>query len=106
MHVRLRAGPSRASGSGNRAGRGECHHRPPGRGSQARMTGAAGRNDPYFVILAAGISSRMKQGIEDSGTIHPSLLRDEKMKPKAMIGVGENRAPFLDYLLLNMCVSG
>lgn len=60
--------------------------------------------DPNLVILAAGVSSRMKR--EVSANIDPELRREADEKPKAMIGVGKDRRPLLDYLLYNARRSG
>jgi NDP-sugar pyrophosphorylase family protein len=58
-----------------------------------------------IVILAGGISSRMKkkEGIE---SIDTSLTKDADEKQKAMIGLGDNQRPFLDYLLYNIKIAG
>ena len=52
--------------------------------------------DKNLVILAGGISSRMKKSFaeneSDSGTV---------VNSKSMISVGDNNRPFLDYLLYN-----
>jgi NDP-sugar pyrophosphorylase family protein len=55
--------------------------------------------DPLLLILAGGISSRMKR--PGPTTLDPALLRDADEKAKGMIGVGEGGRPFLDYLLRN-----
>jgi glucose-1-phosphate adenylyltransferase len=62
--------------------------------------------DPNIVILAGGISSRMKKHIAASPSVDPSLLRDAREKSKAMIGVGPDARPFLDYLLYNIEEAG
>ncbi|MGH7595905.1 MAG: sugar phosphate nucleotidyltransferase [bacterium] len=59
-----------------------------------------------IVILAGGISSRMKKPLPDAAPLDLALLRDAAEKPKAMIGVGENFRPFLDYLLHNIAAAG
>ncbi|MBI5216083.1 MAG: NTP transferase domain-containing protein [Ignavibacteriae bacterium] len=56
-------------------------------------------NEPNIVILAGGISSRMKKMPDNTNGIEPQLLKDALEKSKAMIGVGNNTRPFLDYLL-------
>jgi len=54
-----------------------------------------------LVILAGGISSRMKKSVASPTLVEKELIRDADQKAKSMIGVGENRRPFLDYLLYN-----
>ncbi len=56
-------------------------------------------NEPNIVILAGGISSRMKKISSVIDNIEPDLLKEAREKSKAMIGVGTNSRPFLDYLL-------
>lgn len=62
--------------------------------------------DPNIVILAGGLSSRMKQQTAIPGSIDSSLIQEARMKSKAMLGVGEERKPFLDYLLYNIEQAG
>jgi glucose-1-phosphate adenylyltransferase len=62
--------------------------------------------EPNLVILAGGISSRMKRSTSAPTPIDPALRREAEEKAKAMIGVGEGRRPFLDYLLYNVRISG
>lgn len=62
--------------------------------------------DPNIVILAAGVSSRMKKSIEVGKPVDPDLADDVRRGPKSMIGVGEGRRPFLDYLLYNVREAG
>jgi len=58
-----------------------------------------------IVILAGGISSRMKKN--DSVKVDDvSLIKDADEKQKAMIGLGDNHRPFLDYLLYNIKKTG
>ncbi len=69
-----------------------------------------------LVILAGGISSRMKkplQEISDDSSagrhlqrINKQLIKDADEKSKSMIGVGKNFRPFLDYLLFNARETG
>ncbi|MDP2037249.1 MAG: sugar phosphate nucleotidyltransferase [Ignavibacteria bacterium] len=59
-----------------------------------------------LVILAGGVSSRMKQSQVDSAAIDSILLNDAEQKSKSMIRVGEGERPFLDYLLLNAKLAG
>jgi glucose-1-phosphate adenylyltransferase len=61
---------------------------------------------PNLIILAGGISSRMKKAGPASQDLDPALRRDAEQKAKAMIGVGENFRLFLDYLLYNIAVAG
>ncbi len=62
--------------------------------------------DPNIVILAAGISSRMKKSIEAEAPVEANLADDVRTKPKSMIGLGERRRPFLDFLLSNVREAG
>jgi glucose-1-phosphate adenylyltransferase len=55
-----------------------------------------------IIILAGGISSRMKKQEEQIVNLDNRILKDAREKQKAMIGLGENYRPFLDYLLLNL----
>lgn len=57
--------------------------------------------DPNIVILAGGISSRMRKQTKESAMLDPELLSDAERKSKAMIGVGAGSRPFLDYVLYN-----
>jgi len=59
-----------------------------------------------LVILAGGVSSRMKQSQIDSAAIDSKLLKDAEQKSKSMIRIGEGDRPFLDYLLLNAKLAG
>ena len=59
-----------------------------------------------LVILAGGISSRMKKSQSFDNDIDQRLIKDADLKSKAMIRVGENERPFLDYLLFNAYESG
>jgi glucose-1-phosphate adenylyltransferase len=61
---------------------------------------------PNIVILAGGISSRMKKQSSHNAAIDPSLLREANTKSKAMLGVGGGSRPFLDYLLYNISKAG
>jgi ADP-glucose pyrophosphorylase len=60
--------------------------------------------EPNLVILAGGISSRMKKPV-DAG-LDPQLARDAEMKSKSMIGLGTEGRPFLDYLLFSAWKGG
>lgn len=54
-----------------------------------------------LVILAGGVSSRMKNSVTDSEKLTPQLAEESNTKSKAMLRVGEGDRPFLDYLLFN-----
>lgn len=54
-----------------------------------------------LVILAGGISSRMKNSVAPPTGIDKALISDAELKAKSMIGLGEKHRPFLDYLLYN-----
>ena len=58
-------------------------------------------DENYLVILAGGISSRMKKPISENVTIDKKLLNEANHKSKSMIGIGAESRPFLDYLLYN-----
>jgi len=60
--------------------------------------------DPNLVILAGGISSRMKRPATISAD--PTLLREAERKAKGMIGVGADHRPLMDYLLYNAREAG
>jgi NDP-sugar pyrophosphorylase family protein len=62
--------------------------------------------DPNIVILAAGVSSRMKKSTESASSVDAMLSDDARTKPKSMIGVGTDRRPFLDFLLSNVREAG
>jgi NDP-sugar pyrophosphorylase family protein len=57
-----------------------------------------------LVILAGGISSRMKKPANLD--LDQTLIRDADEKSKSMIRVGDNYRPFLDYLLFNAKQAG
>lgn len=63
-------------------------------------------SDGRLVILAGGISSRMKKPAGHELTVDSHLIEDADNKTKSMIGVGKNYRPFLDYLLYNARGSG
>lgn len=62
--------------------------------------------DPHLVILAGGISSRMRKAPARPEGVDAGLIRDADQKPKSMIGVGTGGRPFLDYLLMNAAAAG
>lgn len=59
-----------------------------------------------LVVLAGGISSRMKKSVVSEMPIDNSLISDADLKAKSMIGVGRDHRPFLDYLLYNAREAG
>jgi len=61
---------------------------------------------PNIVILAGGVSSRMKKALASASNLDPSLRREAEQKSKSMIGVGKDSRPFLDYLLHNIDKAG
>jgi glucose-1-phosphate adenylyltransferase len=61
---------------------------------------------PNIVILAGGVSSRMKKALADASNLDPNLRREAEQKSKSMIGVGKDSRPFLDYLLGNIARTG
>jgi glucose-1-phosphate adenylyltransferase len=63
-------------------------------------------NEPNIVILAGGISSRMKKAAADTKGIDPNLLREAREKSKSMLSVGDLSRPFLDYILYNVEKTG
>ena len=63
-------------------------------------------SDGRLVILAAGISSRMKKSAVPQMIVDKSLIEDADYKAKSMIGVGKDHRPFLDYLLYNARQTG
>ncbi len=63
-------------------------------------------NEPNIIILAGGISSRMKKSNSSLDGINSNLLNEVRFKSKSMLGVGINSRPFLDYLLLNIESAG
>lgn len=62
--------------------------------------------DPYLVILAGGISSRMKKQLSATSDVEPELIREAQQKPKSMITLGNNQLPLMDYLLYNAREAG
>jgi NDP-sugar pyrophosphorylase family protein len=63
------------------------------------------RGDPQAVILAGGISSRMKSPSTER-RLDPELMKQAEERTKGMISLGEGGRPFLDYLLYNMKKAG
>jgi NDP-sugar pyrophosphorylase family protein len=59
-----------------------------------------------LIILAGGISSRMKIPVDKNSAIDEKLVVDADTKSKSMIGVGKDHSPFLNYLLFNAKKAG
>jgi NDP-sugar pyrophosphorylase family protein len=59
-----------------------------------------------IVILAGGISSRMKKKAEHGDEKFDQLYKEADEKSKTMIGLGSDNRPFLDYLLYNCKLAG
>lgn len=59
-----------------------------------------------LVILAAGVSSRMKLPAQPPSAADEALFRQADERTKGMIGVGVDGRPFLDYLLYNCKEAG
>ena len=55
-----------------------------------------------IVILAGGISSRMKKPVDNNFKLDEKLIKDADEKAKSMIRLGKGERPFLDYLLHNI----
>jgi NDP-sugar pyrophosphorylase family protein len=61
-------------------------------------------NSGKLVILAGGISSRMRR--PSSVAVDAELAREADVKSKSMIGVGQGNLPFMNYLLFNAREAG
>ncbi len=61
---------------------------------------------PNLVILAGGISSRMRKPLPPGAGADAKLLREADEKSKSMLGVGRGGRPFLDYLIWNAREAG
>lgn len=57
--------------------------------------------EPNIVVLAGGISSRMRRS-DPTVRLEARTVSEVHEKSKAMLSVGENARPFLDYLLYNI----
>lgn len=57
--------------------------------------------NPNIVILAGGISSRMKKN-STPAFLDTKILKEAQVKSKSMLSVGESSRPFLDYVLYNI----
>ena len=62
--------------------------------------------NPNLVILAGGVSSRMKKETEAAADQDAGLFREAGEKPKSMLGVGPGGRPFLDFLIWNAREAG
>lgn len=58
--------------------------------------------NPNIVILAGGVSSRMKKTAALTPGVEDGMLRHVMGKAKAMLPVGPGSRPFLDYSLYNI----
>ena len=58
-----------------------------------------------LVILAAGLSSRMKKSISSKGVSSEAIQQANQIS-KGLIGLGKSKRPLLDYLINNARVSG
>lgn len=58
------------------------------------------------MILAGGISSRMRRSLASSEIVDPKLHAESETRSKAMLSVGEGGRPFLDYLLSHARLAG
>jgi glucose-1-phosphate thymidylyltransferase len=59
-----------------------------------------------LVVLAGGMSSRMRNSSASGGNAAPELYRQAGERTKSMIGLGAEGRPFLDYLLFNAKAAG
>ena len=59
-----------------------------------------------LLILAGGMSSRMKKALDADSSLDPKLIEQANTLPKCMIGVGKNGRPFMDYVLYNASKAG
>jgi NDP-sugar pyrophosphorylase family protein len=59
-----------------------------------------------IVILAGGVSSRMRKTDQNFQNVDQMLIEDANKKSKSLIRLGENDRPFLDYLLFNVYKAG
>jgi glucose-1-phosphate adenylyltransferase len=60
--------------------------------------------DGRLILLAGGISSRMKNSADNAEDSHAT--EDVNSKAKSMIRLGQTNRPFLDYLLINVEKAG
>ena len=55
-----------------------------------------------LILMAAGVSSRMKKALETgSETIDPKLIEEANTLPKCMLSVGPEGQRFIDYIIHN-----
>ena len=101
-----RSGKFRESKISNRKRGRRNIHRGSGRRDSFFYHGDSLMSDGRLVILAAGISSRMKKSAVLQMIVDNSLIDDADYKAKSMIGVGKDHRPFLDYLLYNARQTG
>ena len=59
-----------------------------------------------LLILAGGMSSRMKKAVDSGTSLDPKLIEQANTLPKCMLGVGKNGRPFMDYVLYNASKAG
>lgn len=59
-----------------------------------------------IIVLAGGISSRMRKSDKSSVEIDLTLLKETRTKSKSMLSVGKSARPFLDYVLYNIEQAG
>ncbi|MCF8262112.1 MAG: NTP transferase domain-containing protein [Melioribacteraceae bacterium] len=59
-----------------------------------------------LIILAGGMSSRMRKKTDGISNLDKKLLLESESKAKCMISVGKDGRPFLDYLLFNVFTAG
>lgn len=59
-----------------------------------------------LLILAGGMSSRMKKTTDSDTSLDPKLIEQANTLPKCMLGVGKNGRPFMDYVLYNASKAG
>ncbi len=59
-----------------------------------------------LLILAGGMSSRMKKNLKSDTDLDPKLIEQANTLPKSMIGLGKDGRPFLDYVLNNAAQAG
>jgi UTP-glucose-1-phosphate uridylyltransferase len=65
------------------------------------------KGDGRVIILAGGVSSRMRLPATGAArSIDPALLQQAEERSKGMIGVGTGGRPFLDFLLYNIQQAG
>ena len=63
-------------------------------------------NEPNLVILAGGVSSRMKKAPANTTGMDAEILKQAQQRPKSLITSGPNSRPLMDYLLYNAREAG